>query len=89
MVYPWHIILLTHPAVADAAVIGKPDEEAGELPYAFVTLKPGNEPSDETAQDIIEFAAKDVATFKKISEVEFIDAIPKSATGKILRKELR
>ncbi len=82
-------ILLTHEAVGDAAVIGKPDDEAGELPMAFVTLKEGYEPSDETAADIIEFAAKDVATFKRIAEIQFLDAIPKSATGKILRKELR
>lgn len=79
-------ILLTHPAIGDAAVIAKDDEEAGEVPMAFITLKEGQEAS---AEEIIEFAAQDVAKFKRIDEIRFIDSIPKSATGKILRKELK
>ena len=79
-------LLLTHPAVADAAVIGIADDEAGELPKAFITLKPGEEAS---AEDIQTFVAAQVATYKKIRLVEFIDLIPKSASGKILRRELR
>ncbi len=79
-------ILLTHPAVADAAVIGMPDEEAGEVPKAFIALKEGQNASE---QEIIDFAAEDVATFKRIQEVAFVDEIPKSATGKILRRLLR
>ena len=79
-------LLLTHPAVADAAVIGIADDEAGELPKAFLTLKPGME---LTAEEIQEFVAGQVASYKQIRLVEFIPEIPKSASGKILRRELR
>ena len=79
-------LLLTHPAVADAAVIGIPDDECGEIPKAFVTLKPGQE---ATAEEIQEFIAGQVATYKQVRMLEFIDQIPKSASGKILRRELR
>lgn len=79
-------LIIGHPAVADVAVIGIPDEEAGELPKAFVTLKPV---AEATEADIMDFVASAVATYKKIRLVEFIDEIPKSASGKILRRFLR
>lgn len=79
-------LLLTHPAVADAAVIGIPDEEAGEIPRAFLVLKPGQE---VTAEEITAFTKDKVATYKVIHDVVFTDAIPKSASGKILRRLLR
>ena len=79
-------LLLSHPAVADCAVIGVPDEEAGEIPKAFVALKPGVECS---ATDIQEFVAGHVAHYKQVRIVEFVDAIPKSPSGKILRRMLR
>ena len=79
-------LLVTHPAVADAAVIGIANDEAGELPKAFITLKAGAEAS---AEDIQAFVAKQVAHYKQIRIVEFLDEIPKSAAGKILRRLLR
>jgi acyl-CoA synthetase (AMP-forming)/AMP-acid ligase II len=78
-------ILLGHPAVADAAVIPSPDEEAGEVPKAFVVLKT---PQAAAAEDIMAFVAARVAPHKRIRRLEFIDAIPKSASGKILRRVL-
>ncbi|MEC8741357.1 MAG: AMP-binding protein, partial [Pseudomonadota bacterium] len=79
-------LLVTHPSVADAAVIGIPDDEAGELPKAFVALKAGEEVS---AEGIQQFVAGQVATYKQIRILEFVDEIPKSASGKILRRLLR
>ena len=79
-------LLVTHPAVADAAVIGIPDDEAGELPKAFIALKEGVSAS---AEDIQKFVADKVASYKQIRIVQFVDSIPKSASGKILRRVLR
>ncbi len=76
-------LLLTHPAVADAAVIPKPDETAGEVPKAFVVLKGEAEPAS-----ILEWVAERVAPHKKVRDVEVVDQIPKSASGKILRRVL-
>jgi acyl-CoA synthetase (AMP-forming)/AMP-acid ligase II len=77
-------VLRTHPAVADAAVIPIPDEECGEVPKAFVVLK-GAVPLDV----LIAYVAERVAPYKKIRAVEVIDAIPKSPSGKILRRLLK
>jgi 4-coumarate--CoA ligase len=79
-------LLLTHPSIADAAVIPIPDEEAGEVPKAFIVLKPDHEVSQQEVQD---FVAGHVAHYKQIREVEVVDEIPKSASGKILRRLLR
>ena len=79
-------LLLTHPAVADAAVIGVEDVEAGELPKAFIVLKPG---AEATSTDIMDFANSQVSSYKKVRLLDFIDEIPKSASGKILRRFLR
>jgi len=76
-------ILLTHPCVADAAVIPYPDDEAGEVPKAVVVLK-----AEITPQAIMEFVAERVAPHKRIRKLEFIDKIPRSASGKILRRIL-
>ena len=79
-------LLLTHPGVADAAVIGLPDEEAGEIPVGYVVLKPGQE---VTADEITDFVAGQVAHYKQLRQVNLVEAIPKSASGKILRRVLR
>ena len=79
-------LLLQHPEVADVCVIGKPDDEAGEVPKAFVVPKEGESPSPD---DLMAFVAEKVATFKQIRDVEFVDEIPKNPSGKILRRVLR
>jgi len=78
-------VVQSHPAVADAAVIPSPDLEAGEVPKAFVVVKPGTDPS---ADDIMAHVAERVAPHKKVRRVEFIDAIPRVPSGKILRRQL-
>ncbi|MFD3589463.1 hypothetical protein [Streptomyces sp. NPDC058683] len=82
----WEALLLTHPVIADASVIGVPDAEGEEIPKAFVVVQPG-EPLN--ADEVMEFVTAQVAPSKRVRQVEFIAAIPKSLTGKILRKELR
>jgi acyl-CoA synthetase (AMP-forming)/AMP-acid ligase II len=77
-------VLLSHPAVADAAVVPLKDEEAGEIPRAFVVLK-----APATAEELMAYVASRVAPYKKVRRVDFIDAIPKSPSGKILRRLLR
>jgi acyl-CoA synthetase (AMP-forming)/AMP-acid ligase II/NAD(P)-dependent dehydrogenase (short-subunit alcohol dehydrogenase family) len=78
--------LLAHPAVADAAVVRSPDESAGEVPKAFVVRQPGVDPIG--AQELMDWVAERVAPYKKVRRVEFTDSIPKSAAGKILRRQL-
>ncbi len=76
-------ILVTHDAIADAAVIPSPHEEAGEVPKAFVVLK-----GDISEEEILEFVASQVSPHKKIRLIEIVEEIPKSASGKILRRVL-
>ena len=77
-------VLRTHPAVADAAVIPIPDDEAGEVPKAFVVLK-----GDVPPEALLAYVAERVAPYKKIRAITVIDAIPKSPSGKILRRLLK
>jgi len=77
-------LLIAHPKVADAAVIPKPDEEAGEIPKAFVVRS-----GEVSADALMDYVAAEVSPYKKLREIEFIDEIPKSASGKILRRVLR
>jgi acyl-CoA synthetase (AMP-forming)/AMP-acid ligase II len=76
-------VLLAHPSVADAAVIPYPDDEAGEVPKGIIVLKEPIEP-----QALLEFVAERVAPHKRIRHLEFVDKIPKSPSGKILRRVL-
>ena len=79
-------LLLSHPQVMDAAVIGVLDDDRQEIPKAFVVAAPD---SALTEEDVMSFVAEHVAPHKKVRRVEFIEAIPKSSSGKILRKDLR
>lgn len=78
--------LLAHPQIADAAVVGGRDEAGEEIPKAFVVLQEG---AELTEQDVMDFVAGRVAPYKKVRQVVMIDAIPKSSSGKILRRNLR
>lgn len=79
-------ILRSHPAIADAAVIGVPHEFYGEAPKAFVIMKNGQKTTEEEIQD---FVANKVAGYKKIEQVTFVEDIPKTPSGKILKRELK
>jgi acyl-CoA synthetase (AMP-forming)/AMP-acid ligase II len=76
-------VLLSHPEVADAAVVRSPDEEAGEVPKAFVVTRSPVDP-----EELMAFVAERVAPHKRVRRVEFVDEIPKAASGKILRRVL-
>ncbi len=79
-------LLLSSPDVQDVAVIGVRDEDGEEVPKAFVVRTPG---STATEDDLIAFVARHAAPYKRVRRIEFIDAVPKSASGKILRRQLR
>lgn len=79
-------VLYTHPAVREAAVVGAPDEYRGETVMAFVSLKAGQ---TVTAEELKQFCKSQMAAYKYPRTVEFLDELPKTVTGKILRRELR
>lgn len=91
MVGPFEVesILMAHPAVAEAAVIGKPDPMIGELVKAFVVLKPGHEASEAIKLEIIGFARKKAGPAVAPKELEFVKELPKTRSGKILRRLLK
>ena len=76
-------LLLTHPAVADAAVVRRPDPEAGEVPVAYVALR-----GEATAEELLAYVAERVAPFKRLRAVRLVDSVPRSPAGKLLRRVL-
>lgn len=87
-------LIITHPAVADVAVIGIPDNEAGEVPMACVVMQGGLKTRtqleiDNTAHSIKEYVGKHLARYKRVREVQWMETIPKSASGKVLRRVIR
>jgi long-chain acyl-CoA synthetase len=86
-VYPRELeeVLFQHPAVANAAVVGKRDVAVGELPVAFVVL---TDPSSDP-REVLDWVNGRVTPYKKLRDIRVVDAIPVSAAGKVLRRELR
>jgi acyl-CoA synthetase (AMP-forming)/AMP-acid ligase II len=82
-------VLISHPLVADAAVVASPDEEAGEVPKAFLVLK-DNQATDRegAAQEIMAYVTGQVAHYKRVRRYEFVESIPRTSSGKIVRREL-
>lgn len=91
MVGPFEVesTLMRHPAVAEAAVIGKPEPTIGELVKAFIVLKKGNDETDEMRMSIMGFARTEMGPAVAPKEIEFIENIPKTRSGKILRRLLK
>ncbi|KAK4980809.1 hypothetical protein LTR66_010346, partial [Elasticomyces elasticus] len=82
-------LLLGHPNVEDVAVLGIPDEYAGELPKAYVVMKSGVEGDELVGRELLKYVKERKVRHKHVKEIEFTDVIPKSASGKILRRVLR
>ena len=81
--------LLEHPAVLESAVVGSPDPERGEVVKAFILLRPGKDPSDALVRDIQEHVKRTTAPYKYPRLVEFVQELPKTVSGKLLRRQLR
>jgi long-chain acyl-CoA synthetase len=82
-------VLLEHPAVRDCGVVAKPDLAAGEIPCAFVVLREGFTPSDALEKELCGFVADRLAHHKQPREIHFVEVVPRTPSGKILRRELR
>jgi acyl-CoA synthetase (AMP-forming)/AMP-acid ligase II len=80
-------LLLTHPGIADAAVIGVYNEDNNEVPHAYVVRQPNA--SGLSEGEVMMYVAENVAPYKRVRHVTFIDGVPRAASGKILRRELR
>ncbi|HTU42062.1 MAG TPA: AMP-binding protein, partial [Candidatus Aquilonibacter sp.] len=82
-------VLLEHPAVRECGVIGRPDVAAGEIPVAFIALREGFVSSSKMQDELCAFVSERLTHYKQPREVHFVDVVPKTASGKILRRELR
>lgn len=87
-IYPIEIenLLYENPKVLEASVVAVPDERLGEIPKAYIVLKPGE---TATEQEIMDYVKERLAAYKKLRAVEFMETLPKGPTGKILRRALR
>jgi acetyl-CoA synthetase len=81
--------LVRHPAVAEAAVVGKPDEITGQAVAAFVTLKKGDWNQEELAEELRKWVGHEIGSFAKPAQIRFTDSLPKTRSGKIMRRLLR
>ncbi|MGO1440768.1 MAG: class I adenylate-forming enzyme family protein [Brevibacterium yomogidense] len=90
-VYPRELedILSAHPNVAQAAVVGRPDADVGEVPIAFIVHRPDTAQTDGDAKALMDWFAGQVLPYQKVREVHFVDALPTSTAGKVLKTELR
>jgi acyl-CoA synthetase (AMP-forming)/AMP-acid ligase II len=82
-------VLLEHPAVKECGVVGRRDDAAGEIPVAFIALRNGFVDSPKLAEELCSFVADRLTHYKQPRQIHFVDAVPKTASGKILRRELR
>jgi acetyl-CoA synthetase len=82
-------VLIEHPGVAEAGVIGKPDPVAGDIVKAFVSLKPGYEASDALRRELLGFARQRLGAVVAPKEIAFLDTLPRTRSGKIMRRLLR
>ena len=81
--------LVSHPGVAEAAVVGPPHELKGQAIFAFVTLKSGTAPTPELKKELIAHVVKEIGALARPDEIRFTDALPKTRSGKIMRRLLR
>jgi acyl-CoA synthetase (AMP-forming)/AMP-acid ligase II len=82
-------LLLEHPAVRDCGVVGRDDPDAGEIPVAFIVLREGSVASQKLEEDLRGFVAERLTSYKQPRQIHFVDALPRTPSGKILRRELR
>jgi acyl-CoA synthetase (AMP-forming)/AMP-acid ligase II len=82
-------LLLEHPAVRDCGVVGRADPDAGEIPVAFIVLREGSVASQKLEDDLCGFVAERLTSYKQPRQIHFVDALPRTPSGKLLRRELR
>jgi len=81
--------LVAHSKVAEAAVVGRPDEVKGQAISAFVTLESGNQPSEELKDELRKWVAKEIGALARPDDIRFTEGLPKTRSGKIMRRLLR
>ncbi len=82
-------VLMEHPAVRDCGVVGRADEEAGEIPCAFVVLRDGFVESEQLRRDVCGFVGERLTHYKQPRDIRFVAVVPRNPSGKILRRRLR